>query len=97
MIDAIGKRDRNLANAYSVSVAKVGLSFIGGDKVKLEDFLPFAVDEPTQVDKPKNPSNSITAKTARDFRAALKSGFIPNRMVGACFKYMDDIERLTRE
>lgn len=95
MIDAIGRRDRSLANAYSVSVAKVGLSFIGGDKVKLEDFLPFAVDEPVKKIKPK--SGAITAKTAADFRAALKAGFIPNRMVGACFKYMDDIERLTRE
>ncbi len=84
-----------MANAHSLSLAKVWYCFNGNEKMDLTMFLPYP-----DLGKPCKPvgsadSTRMTKATAIAFRQAVKSGFIPPGKVGAFMPYLDEVERLT--
>lgn len=85
-IKAIGKRDRYIANIHSISVSKIGLSFIGKKGMSVEAFLPFDLLE----DRDKK----ITKETAKAFFKAIDKGYISNRLIPAFSQYFEKLKVL---
>lgn len=94
IVASIHKRDQTIANFQSIAIAKVGIYGFFGDKITIKDLLPF----PELLETlDSSPTSKITKATAKAFREGVRSGFIPSSKIGAFFKWMDDIKRLTAD
>ena len=87
-LESIHKRDQNLANYHSISVARLGLVMSSSQDLTLEDFLPFPLEDAEDKSKSKT---LISKKTSEIFIQGVKDKVIPNKVVGAFSKYMDQI------
>lgn len=89
MKSRIDYRDTTLANAYSISTARIGLALAPKD-TPLQYFLPFLIEDSEAKSK-------LTLETAREFLRGVKLGIIPNKVVSAFNSYIDEIQKLTTD
>jgi len=88
-LESIHKRDQNLANYHSISVSRLGLVMSSSDKLTLDDFLPFPLEDAEAEKKPV-----ISKETANIFVDGVKDKIIAPKLIGAFSKYMDEIINL---
>lgn len=89
------RRDKTIANAHSISVARCGLIYAGSDTVTERNFLPFP--ELLELDngaKENSINKTISVDTAREFLRGVRTGEIPYKVVSAASPYMDKILEL---
>lgn len=89
------RRDKTIANAHSISVARCGLIYAGSDNLSERNFLPF----PELLELENGASENSTKKTisidtAKEFLRGVNSGEIPYKVVSAATPYMDMILEL---
>ena len=89
-LESIHKRDQNLANYHSISVSRLGLVMASGDKLTLDDFLPFPLED-SEAEK----KSVISKETAQVFIQGVKDKIIAPKLIGAFSKYMDEILSLS--
>jgi hypothetical protein len=95
VIESIAERDMDMANSMSVSTARMACLMLNsqwfGGKFDIKDFIPFVRD----VDNKQQSNKAITQETAIAFRQAMKSNWLPNKVIMASTNYMDDIAKLS--
>jgi hypothetical protein len=95
VIESIAERDMDMANSMSISTSRMACLMLNsqwfGGKFDIKDFIPFVRD----VDNKQQDNKAITADTAKAYRAAVKTGWLPYKVIAASSNYMDDISKLT--
>jgi hypothetical protein len=95
VIESIAERDMDMANSMSISTARMACLMLNsqwfGGKFDIKDFIPFVRD----VDNKQQDNKAITVDTAQAYRAAVKTGWLPYKVIAASSMYMDDISKLT--